>query len=242
VPDLYRPDPVRPEGTTLLDMLEVKPDTFKPEDVGALQEMAKQAAPEHEKRNAAYTGAQDYERQLARSLSELGATHAEAANEAQRMLVESCDEAIAMTSSCDVKGLAARLRPVQDQVQLLTDARDLLRYKRFPAARIQTLEAALKLRQIEELLASIAASVSYASTLSKLITAGIFQNENRVAIISEETESLRALAKESARQVVMAKDELRAERQRQATAEQQRIATHQVTRAEVAAAIPSYSA
>jgi hypothetical protein len=145
-----------------------------------------------------------------------------------------------MTSSCDVTALAARLRPAQDQVQLLADAKDLLQFKRIPAGRIQTLEALLNLRRAEELLASIAASLSHAQTLNKLITAGIFRNDNRVAVISEQTEALRATAKEAARQTGMAEDALREERKRQATAVQQRMATGTITRAEVAASIPVY--
>lgn len=227
---------------SVLDVLEVKVDTFKPGDVAELEEMARKAAPEYHKRSAAYTDAQDYERQTARALSELDGLHVQATQEAQRMLVASADEIITMTSACDVKALAARLRPAQDQVQLLTDAQDLLRYKRFPAVRIQTLEAALDLRRVEELLASITASLLHARTLAKLITAGIFQNENRVAVISEETENARAIAKEAGRQVKLAEEELREERQRQASTQQQRIATHQITRAEVAAAIPVHAA
>lgn len=156
------------------------------------------------------------------------------------MLLASADEVIAMTSSCDVTALAARLRPAQDQVQLLADAKDLLQFKRIPAGRIQTLEALLNLRRAEELLASIAASLSHAQTLNKLITAGIFRNDNRVAVISEQTEALRATAKEAARQTGMAEDALREERKRQATAVQQRMATGTITRAEVAASIPVY--
>lgn len=225
------------QNVSLLDVLEVKVDTFKPEDVTALEQMAQQAAPEFQKRNAAYADAKDHERQLAQSLAELNHMHADATQEAQRLLVASCDEAIALTIACDVTALAARLRPAQDQVQLLADARDMWVFKRIPAARIQMLEAVLKLREIEELLASLAASLSHARTLAKLIKAGIFQNENRIALISEETENLRALAKEATRLARLAQTELRDERQRQATAEQQRTATGQITRAEVAHAI-----
>lgn len=226
---------------SILDVLEVKIDTFKPEDVPALEEMARQALPEYKKRATAYAEAEEYERQLAGTMTELDGMRATAAAETQKLLVASADEIIGLTASCNVTALAARLRPVQDQLQLLTDAQDLLRYKREPAARIQTLEAVLNFRKLEELMASIAASLSHARTLSKLIKAGIFQNENRVAVISEETENLRGLAKEAARRVKLAEDGLREERKRQATLEQQRIATGQVTRAEVAAAIPVYA-
>lgn len=225
------------QNVSLLDVLEVKVDTFKPEDVTALEQMAQQAAPEFQKRRAAYSDAQDYERQLAQSLAELNRMHTDATQEARRMLLSSCDEVIAMTSACDVTALAVRLRPAQDQTQLLADARDLLQFKRIPHARIQTLQAVLKLREIEELMASLAASLSHARTLAKLIKAGIFQNENRIALISEETENLRALAKEATRLARLAQTELTEERQRQATAEQQRIATGTITRAEVAHAI-----
>ena len=226
---------------TVLDLLEVKPDTFKPDDVAALEEMARQTVPEYEKKMAAHVAAQEYERQLTGTLAELNGLQAQAAQEAQRMLISSADEVISMTSVCDVKALAALLRPAQDQVQLLADAKDLLQFKRIPAGRIQTLEALLNLRRAEELLASIAASLSHAQTLDKLITAGIFRNDNRVAVISEQTEALRATAKEAARQVGLAEDALREERKRQATAQQGRMATGTITRAEVAASIPVYA-
>lgn len=226
---------------TVLDLLEVKPNTFTPEDVAALEEMARQTVPEYEKRMAAHVDAQKYERELTRTLAELDGLHSQAAQEARHMLLASADEVIAMTSACDVKALAALLRPAQDQVQLLTDAQDLLRFKRIPAGRIQTLEAAVNLRRVEELLASIAASLSHARTLDKLIQSGIFRNDNRVAVISEQTEALRATAKEATRQVGLAEDALREERKRQATAEQGRMATGAITRAEVAASIPNYA-
>jgi len=225
---------------TVLDLLEVRPDTFKPEDVTALEEMARETFPEYKKRMATHVGAQEYESQLARTLAELDGLHSQAAQEARHMLLASADEVISMTSTCDVTALATRLRPAQDQVQLLADAKDLLQFKRIPAGRIQTLEALLNLRRAEELLASIAASLSHAQTLNKLITAGIFRNDNRVAVISEQTEALRATAKEAARQTGMAEDALREERKRQATAVQQRMATGTITRAEVAASIPVY--
>lgn len=224
---------------SVLDLLEVKPDTFKPEDVTELEQMAQRAAPEYHKRDTAYANAQESERQLTQTLGELDIMHTDATRRAQQLLLASAGEVIATVSCCDVTALATRLRPVQDEVQLLADAQDLLRFKRLPAARIATLEAAWNLRQIEELLASICAALSHARTLSKLITAGVFKNENRVAIVSEEVERLRATAREASRQVRLAEDDLRTERQRQASAEQTRMAHGMVTRAEVAAAIPT---
>jgi len=226
---------------TVLDLLEVKPDTFKPEDVTALEEMARKAVPEYEKRMAAHVNAQEYEGQLTRTLIEVTGLHSQATEEAQHVLLASADEVISMTSACDVKALAARLRPAQDQVQLLADTKDLLQHKRIPAACIQTLEAALNLRKVEELLASIAASLSHARTLATLIKSGIFRNDNRVAVISEETEALRATAKTAAYQTGLAEEALREKRKRQLATEQTRKAKGEITRAEVAAAIPRYA-
>ena len=96
---------------TVLDLLEVKPSTFTPEDVAALEEMARETLPEYEKRMATHVGAQKYERELTRTLAELDGLHSQAAQEARHMLLASADEVIAMTSSCDVTALAARLRP-----------------------------------------------------------------------------------------------------------------------------------
>ena len=44
------------QNISLLDVLEVKPDTFKPEDVTALEQMGQQAAPEYEKENCGLCG------------------------------------------------------------------------------------------------------------------------------------------------------------------------------------------
>lgn len=227
---------------SVLDLLEVRPDSFKEGDIAELEGMAQRAVPEHAKRNTAYADAQESERQLTQTLGELDIMHKDATRRAQQLLLASAGEVIATVSCCDVTALATRLRPVQDEVQLLADAQDLLRFKRLPAARIATLEAALKLRQIEELLASICAALSHARQLSRMIKAGVLSDADRIGFVSQQTENLRATAREASRQVRLAEDDLRTERQRQASAEQTRMATGVITRAEVAAAIPTHGA
>ena len=155
----------------------------------------------------------------------------------QRLLLECADELIAMTTSCDAKALAARLRPVRDQGELIQEAMNLLTHRRLPAARIARLETNLNLLKVRELLASLMASLSGAQTIAKLVKAGVFANENRIALISEETEQLRAAAVEAGRLVVQAEESLRDEKKRQLTTEQTRFAMGLITKAELASAI-----
>jgi hypothetical protein len=222
----------------LIDVLEVKPDTYKPGDTEELTDLLARTHPEREKRNTAYEDACNYEQQLAQTIAEVDTLKTQAVSEANSLLVSSADEIIACGAVCSARKLAALLRPVQDTVDIYQQAHDLLTFKRIPAARIQRLEAYLQFKRAEETEWSIAACLSQARTIEKLVNAGIFQNENRIALISEQTETLRQHASEASRQVRAAEDELRAERQRQTAAEQQRMATGAITRIEVASAVP----
>jgi hypothetical protein len=224
-----------------LEMFETSPTTFKPGDVEVLVDMHEKTAPEYVIRRAAYLDACEWDEQLVKTLPVLEAMTATAKQQECQLFIASADEIISNTTACDVQGLAARMRPVQDQVALVEEAKNLLTFKRIPAARLGRLEAALNLRKIEALQASILASLSHARTIEKLVTAGVFQNENRVALISEFTERLRASAKEAARQVDLAEEALREERKRQLATEQVRMATGAITKAEAASAIPVYA-
>jgi hypothetical protein len=229
-----------PPGVDILEIFRVRPDSYKPGDAAELEDMLLRVAPEREKRHAALTDASQYERQLVSTVPELEGLAAQAKLKLQQLLIPRLDEIVATTSACDVQGLAAQLRPVQDEHSLIQEAISLLLHRRIPAARLRRFEAALDMRKIEELEASLLANLAQARIIEKLTAAGVFQNENRVALIDESVERLRAIAKEAARQVGLAEDELREERKRQASIEQQRQASGQITRAEVFSAIPVY--
>lgn len=221
---------------------DINPMTFKPGNIETLADMFKKTIPEHAIRDAAHVEASQWEERLVKTRPALEAMRTTAKQQECRVFLASADEAISNTTACDVQGLAAMLRPIQDQTALIEEAMNLLTFKRIPAAREATLVAALSLRKIEALQASILASLSHARTIEKLVKAGIFQNENRVALISEETENLRASATEAARQVDLAEEALSEERKRQLETEQVRMATGAITKAEAASAIPVYAA
>ena len=237
MPDIYHADPMLPPGTTLLDVLDARPSDHTPQRTPALVDMGTQVAPELGKRRAALDAAIEHEQDLTRISRELDMRRIQAQEDCARLRIACCDELVGLGPAADAVALAGRLRPADDQVALLADALDLLRFQRIPAARLARKEFSLALRQIEELGASIEAALAQSKLLDKLIVAGVFDG-GRVGIIDERIEKLRAAAKECARQVGLAEESLRSERQTQATAQQTRMATGQVTRAEIAAAIP----
>ena len=116
--------------------------------------------PEHEKRSVVHSDAEAYERQLMGIIPELEQMVIQAKREWQHLLVSSTTEVISNPSASDVRGLAEVLRPVQDQVALIEETKNLLHYRRIPAARLARLEAALNLRKIEELEFSLLAAIS----------------------------------------------------------------------------------
>jgi hypothetical protein len=227
-------------GLSIYDVLKVSPTDFKDGEVDALKDMASKTPPEREKRDAAFVAACACETELEQTNAQLGALHTAAMQAESQILVSAMDELVSTTSACDARGLSASWRTAHDEVKLIQEAQNLLRFKRIPAAKLRRLEAKLALCKIESVEAHIAASLSHALTVEKLIVAGIFRNDNRIALVSEETERLRSIGKEADRQVGLAESALRDERSRQLTAEQGRMATGTITRAEIASAIPAY--
>jgi hypothetical protein len=225
-----------------LEIFEVSPTTFREGDVDTLKDIRDKAIPGCAARRAALDEASAHEQGSEETLGKVEALAERSRQTEKQVLVNIMDEAASTTDACDVQGLASTWRKAHDETTVWQETANLLRFKRIPAARLRRLEATLSLRKIEAVLAGVLASLSHAETIAKLVTAGVFQNENRVALISEETERARALSKECDRQVGLAEDALRDERTRQAVDEQRRVTVGAITRAEVASAIPSYQA
>jgi hypothetical protein len=225
---------------TAFDIFGVSPQTFQESDVTNLKEWATKTPPEVKKRRAILEEARGHEQGLEGTLTEVNALGERATRVENQQLVAAMDEAISTGKDCDARSLAASWRTAHDESTIWQETANLLRFKRIPAARLRRLEAALALRKIEAVEAGVLANLSHAETIAKLVTAGVFRADNRVALINEETERLRAAAKECDRQVTLAEDALRSERARQLTAENARMIKGTLSRAEVASAIPSY--
>ena len=242
MPDIYHADPVLPPGNTLLDMLDARPSEHTNAKTPMLEDMGTKVGPEVTKRRAALDASIEHEHELAARVREVGERLTDSKARTAQALVDTCTEIICMGSAADARTLGTLWRTSDDETVILSHTVDLLQHVRIPAARIARLEAALEFARVTELAASIAAALAHSKMLDKLIVAGVFDG-GRVGIVSEEVEALRAIAKEAARQVSLAEDELREQRKREQAARQQRLATGGViTRAEVAAAIPNYGA
>jgi hypothetical protein len=206
-----------------------------------LDDMGTKVCPEVTKRSAALDVAIEHEHELTARFREVGERLTDSKARTAQALVDTCTEIVCMGSAADARTLGALWRASDDETVILSHTLDLLQHVRIPAARIARLEAALEFARVKELADSIAAALAHSKMLDKLIVAGVFDG-GRVGIVSEEVETLRAIAKEAARQVSLAEDELREERKRQQSARQQRLATGGVvTRAEISATIPNYA-
>ncbi|MBZ5621030.1 MAG: hypothetical protein LAQ69_20230 [Acidobacteriia bacterium] len=200
--------------------------------------MKEKFAPDLTKRTVALDAAVAHKLELVKCGREVDARLTLEKENSARQLVESCTEIMGLGSAADARAHGALLRASDDAVTILTHTNDLIGV-RINAAKIECLECALGLVQGKELLANIDHSLARSQMLDKAITAGLFAS-GRLALFSEEVDTLGSIAVEAARQVTLAENELREERARQQAAYQTRRATGMVTRAEVASAIPSF--
>lgn len=228
-----------PPNATLLDVFAVNGQDFGADKLEEYTALARDVGPEREKCMSTEREASENVATLSKTTGELAAAIATAAQELRTEQASAWDEVIQNPASNRL-ALAGHLRPLEDTLAILTDARDLLVHKRIPAARLRRIEATLALRKIEALEAQLLAAISHGRTVEAMKAAGVFEEEGELALIGKRTEALRAAAREKMRLVHVADDELRDERKRQLVTEQTRMAHGMVTRAEVASAIPSY--
>lgn len=228
-----------PPNATLLDVFAVNGQDFGQEKLEEYTALARDVGPEREKCMSTEREASENLTSLSRTTGELSAAIATAVQDLRTEQASAWDEVIQNPAS-DTLALAGHLRPLEDKLAILTDARDLLVHKRIPAARLRRIEATLALRKIEALEAQLLAAISHGRTVEAMKAAGVFEEEGELALIGKRTEALRTAAREKMRLVNVADDELRDERKRQLVTEQTRMAHGMVTRAEVASTIPSY--
>ncbi len=221
---------------SMLDMIEdrLKFDQFEPTVIPELERMGAESLPVLEQRAKDYNAALEAEQQLKGDIAEVARLKQDASARFKGQLLTCTDEAAATLSACDAASVASRLRTIQDELTLWQDTEDLLAYVRVPAAHLKSLKSALALREIEELVANISAGLVHARTLNALIQGGVYRADNRVGIISEEVERLRAVATEAGRLTKLAASELAEETARQTATTQMRMANALVTRVEAA--------
>jgi hypothetical protein len=229
-----------PVDVSLLEVFAVTGQDFGEEKLAEYTALARDVGPEREACASAEQEARNNSATLGNTVAELTAVLATADTELRKAQASGWDEVI-QNPACDTRALAELLRPLEDKLTIITDARDLLIHKRIPAARLHRLEANLALCKIESLEAQLLAAISHGRTVSAMRAAGVFEEEGELALIGRRTENLRAAAREKLRLVGLAEVDLRDERNRQLATEQGRMAHGgTVTRAEVASAIPAF--
>jgi hypothetical protein len=218
---------------TTLNLFATNPREFKEGDVEELEGMASKLFSGRPEVLAVHEGNLQHERELSERWQTLGTKRDGMGRAYRKHMLAVMGEGISTLDACDWPGLAAQLESERVSFQLVADAQDLLFYRRMPAGRLASLQSAFNLARYDAALAGILANLSHARTIDKLTTAGVFRNDNRVALISEETERLRAQAHEAERQADIAEDALRAERKQQLINDQTRTASGQLTKAEI---------
>lgn len=224
---------------TPLELFAVTGQDIGEEKLAEYTALARDVGPEREACVSAEQEALDSLATMTRTVADLGTAIAGADTELRKAQASGWDEVIQNPAS-DTRGLAQLLRPLEDQLTIITDARDLLVHKRIPAARLHRIEATLALRKVEALEAQLLAAISHGRTVEAMRAAGVFEEEGEIGLIGRRTETLRAAAREKLRLVQLAEAELREERNRQLATEQARMAQGMVTRAEVASSIPAF--
>ena len=174
---------------------------------------------------------------LGQAVQDLTRKHAGAYAKLQET-VTGLDEAID-NPAADIRSLALQRHPLECELSFIQDSLDRARYVLQPAAKEHQLVTALDLLRLEAVETALHASLSHIDTQERLEKAGVFESEQRLLVVGERTENLRAAAREAHRQAQLAEVELNEERARQLARQQQRLATGQVTRAEMFFAIPA---
>jgi hypothetical protein len=202
--------------------------------------MKAKLAPVLAQRRAALEAAITHEQDLAQWAREQDSAIQQDQYNVAQLRIASCDELNALGSNADIDSMSARLRGVQDRLDLRIDARDMLHHVRIPAARIARLQAGLEVARTVEVDANIDHATARSEMLDKAISAGLFDS-GKMGLFSEKVDALHAAKEKAARRVTDAENELRETRQKQEADRQTRSAHGLITRAEIAAAIPIYA-
>lgn len=225
-------------NVTPLKLFETNRDTWKLGDAIRIEEMLIEVAPELAKRRSALEATEQLQKQLGESIAEVNKAIAEGTKEYTVLLRECMDEGVSTGAACNFQDLGSRLQLLESGIALRRETGNLVTYRLIPGARLQHRKDMVALREILHLEAQLRADHSEASTMEALQE--VFECEGRLAVIGAKTCALRAIEAECKRQVALAKQSLLEERNRQGTVEQQRIASGQLTRAEIAVSATCY--
>jgi hypothetical protein len=226
-----------PPNATPLDYFLETGDGLDVAHLPTYTEMALAVGPKREERIQAEASAFEDERLLSQTRGTITALLEGLNLQLGKLWISSWDELIDNPDACDSLALSERLQPLEYQITFLTDTKNRLEV-RIRAARLMRLEATLERRKIESLDAQLLAAISRLRTLNAM--QAVREEEGSAMVIGKRTETLRQAAREAARQVSLAEDALRQERNAQLSAEQARMATGTVSRAEAASAVPEY--
>jgi len=224
----------RPVPLTAWDAFAVKPSDFTDAELGEANRLAAETVAERERREVAEREAYAQERLLTDTRENIDALFASLQEKFQSRNLTGLDELLDKITACDSFAAGEQLQPYEYQLRFVGDAKERLE-ARIRTARLRRLEATFELRKVEALEASLLAVISHGRTAAAL--GPIIAEEGAVGLIGKRTETLRAIAREKQRQVVLAEDELAAERNRQIAAEQVKLARVFVTTAQVESAI-----
>src|ERR1019366_5710603 len=137
-----------PPDTTPLEFWAVTGKDFCQEKLAQYTDLARDVGPEREKCLSTEREATNNLTILTRTVGDLTAARETADAELRKEQASAWDEVI-QNPACNAGDLAVHLRPMEDKRTILTDAKDLLVFKRIPAARLQRMEATLALRKFE---------------------------------------------------------------------------------------------
>jgi hypothetical protein len=226
-----------PLNPTRLDLLMAGAETPAPALLPEYLRMAKETGPCRKVRIQDEQAAFAEERLLAQTRGSVEELRVKFSLELQKTRIPSWDEYLDNITACDSLALSERLRPLEYHVTFITDAKDRLEV-RIRAARLRRLEATLERCKIEALESQLLCAISVLKTETAMAT--IREQEGGAVVFGKRSEMLHQAALEAMRQVGVAEDALRQERNAQLAAEQTRMAQGTITRADAASAIPAF--
>lgn len=230
------PPHVLAANPTPLDLLILGAETPDPVRLPEYITLAKEAGLHREKRIQEEKAAVAEERLLTQARAPVEEFLKTLNLELQRMKIPSWDEFLNNLTACDSRALSDQVWPLEYQVTFVKDSKDRLEV-RIRASRLRRLEVTLERCKIDAFESKLLCAISVLKTETAM--AEIREQEGGAVIFGKRSETLRQAAREAIRQVSLAEDALRQERNAQLAAEQTRMATGTVSRAEVASAIPT---
>lgn len=218
---------------TVLDALIAGEDPLNQEDLPRYRALATETQPLRLRRIAEEEAAASEERLLAETKSEVTRLSSQLTAELQKTRITNWDEAISNPAS-DTRALSEQLRPLEDHVRFTGDVGDRLGV-RINAARVTRLTATVAKCKVDAYEAQLLCAISLLTIEAAM--APIRAAEGGILVFGQRTQALKRASEEKHRLVALAEAALREEVNRQLIAEQTRMASGTITRAQVASAI-----